>query len=58
MINQIATIANIVPNGTAPEDLEKTRKKFKMKKTTKIMPGTSVGVSTAFSLKDSPPNVL
>jgi hypothetical protein len=42
--NQMPMSANIVVNGTAPEDCLKTKKRLRKKKVLKTMPGTRTGV--------------
>ena len=45
-MNQINTMANIVPIGIAPEDCTEIKKKFNTTKTRNKIPGTKTGVKT------------
>ena len=58
MPNQRTSSANMVPKGTAPDDFSPHKKKLRMKKTRKTMPGSRHEVSTMFFFQSCPLSVL
>ena len=56
--NQMIITAHIVPNGMAPEEPAKTKKKFNPKTIANKIPGTKTGVKIMLIFQFSPPKNL
>ena len=53
-MNQIETMAIIVPIGTAPDECSNIKKKLRKTKTEKMVPGTNNGVRIILVFQSSP----